>query len=173
MKNRIVGIIVVGISVLMGFMIWLFNNALKEIVNDSCSHGPTCPMWGSISFHTNLSLGIMVFVIVIGLYLIFFSKEELQIVKEVHRETRIVKEQIKPKKIDKGHFKNILESLEGDDRMVLESVIESQGTIFQSDLVSKLGLSKVKVTRILDRLEGRGLIERKRRGMTNVVILKY
>ena len=33
-------------------------------------------------------------------------------------------------------------------------------------------MTKVKVTRILDKLEGRGLVERKRRGMTNVVMLK-
>lgn len=38
---------------------------------------------------------------------------------------------------------------------------------------NKTGLTKVKVTRILDRLEGREIIERKRRGMTNVVILKH
>ena len=48
---------------------------------------------------------------------------------------------------------------------------KSNGTIFQSDLVEKSDFSKVKVSRILDKLEGRQLIERKRRGMTNVVVL--
>jgi hypothetical protein len=173
MRNKYVGMIVVGISLLIGFLVWLFNRSLSNIVNESCSHGPTCPMWGSIQFETNVGLGLMIFVVLVGLYLIFFAKDDPQIVKEVHRETRIVKEQVQPKKIDKGHFKDILESLNGDDRRVLELLIESQGTIFQSDVVSKLGLTKVRVTRILDRLEGRSLIERKRRGMTNVVILKY
>jgi len=45
--------------------------------------------------------------------------------------------------------------------------------MFQSELVDENGYTKVKVTRILDKLEGRGLIERRRRGMTNVVILKH
>ena len=44
--------------------------------------------------------------------------------------------------------------------------------MFQSSLVNETKLSKVKVTRILDRLEGKSLIERKRRGMSNVIILK-
>ena len=40
-----------------------------------------------------------------------------------------------------------------------------------SDLIKESGMNKVKVSRILDRLEGKGLIDRKRRGMTNIVIL--
>ena len=54
----------------------------------------------------------------------------------------------------------------------MKAVEDAQGTIFQPDLADKTGFSKVKVTRILDRLEGKQLIERKRRGMTNVVVLK-
>ncbi|MBI4983154.1 MarR family transcriptional regulator [Candidatus Woesearchaeota archaeon] len=51
-------------------------------------------------------------------------------------------------------------------------VLREQGSAYQSDLIKETRLTKVKVTRILDKLEGRGLIERKRRGMTNIVILK-
>ena len=34
------------------------------------------------------------------------------------------------------------------------------------------GFGKVKITRVIDRLEGKNLIERRRRGMTNVVVFK-
>jgi len=173
MRNRYVGIIVVGISLLIGFLVWLFNKSLSDIVNDSCSHGPTCPMWGSIRFETNVGLGLMVFVILVGLYLVFFAKDDPQIVKEVHREVKIVKEQVKSKKLDKAHFQKVLDTLDPEARLVLEKVIENNGSIFQSQLAQDLNLTKVKITRILDRLEGKGHIERKRRGMTNVVILKY
>ena len=61
--------------------------------------------------------------------------------------------------------------LSGDEKLIYEEVAK-EGSIFQSSLVEKTGMTKVKVTRVLDRLEGKGLIERKRRGMTNVVILK-
>ncbi len=59
----------------------------------------------------------------------------------------------------------------GDEKIIYDE-ISKERSIFQSTLVEKTGLSKVKVTRILDKLEGKGIIERKRRGMTNMVILK-
>ena len=40
------------------------------------------------------------------------------------------------------------------------------------DTPQKTNFGKAKMTRIIDRLEGRGFVERKRRGMTNVVVLK-
>ena len=172
MRNKYVGTIVVGIALLVGFLVWLFNKALSDIVDADCSHGPTCPMWGSIHFQTNVGLGLMIFIILVGLYLIFFAKDDPQIIKEVHKETRIVKEQIKPKKLDKGHYASVMKTLEPVEQEVLVRIIESGGSIFQSELVNKSGHTKVKVTRILDRLEGKDLIERKRRGMTNIVILK-
>jgi uncharacterized membrane protein len=167
MRNRNVGIIIIGIALLIGFIILAFNRAMTDIVNSSCSHGSSCPMWGTINFQTNVSLGIMIFVILVGLFLFFFVKEEKVV------ETKLVKEQIKPKKITKENYEKVMKELNDEEKLVLEKIIEAQGTIFQSDLVEKTSFTKVKVTRILDKLEGKGIIERKRRGMTNVVILKY
>ncbi|HIH31310.1 TPA: hypothetical protein HA235_01250 [Candidatus Woesearchaeota archaeon] len=159
MKNRLVGIIIVIFAALMGFMIWLFNKALSEIVNVSCSHGPTCPMWESIRFQTNLSIGIMTAVALLGLYFMFFAKDESA-------------KELKPKKIEKKDYSAVLKELSDEERHVVHKLIDAQGSLFQSDLVDEKH-TKVKVTRILDRLEGKGLIERKRRGMTNVVLLKH
>ncbi|MCW1296748.1 MAG: MarR family transcriptional regulator [Candidatus Parvarchaeota archaeon] len=167
MKNRIAGFIILGIAALIGFIIFSFNRALTNIVNTACTHGPSCPMWGTINFQTNVSLGIMVFIVTIALYLIFFGKEEKIITK-----TKIIKPYIEPKKITKKYYQKILSKLSDDEKLVFDKIIESEGTIFQSDLVDKTKFTKVKITRILDKLEGKGLIERKRRGMTNVVILK-
>lgn len=167
MKNRIVGILITGIAALIGFIIFTFNRALTSIVNTACSHGPSCPMWGTIDFQTNISLGVMIFVVLIGLYLIFFGKEEKVITK-----VKTIKQQIEPKKITKENYQKVISELGNDEKIILENLIETQGTIFQSELVEKTNLSKVKVTRILDKLEGKGLIERRRRGMTNVIILK-
>jgi len=168
MKNRIVGILIIIIALLIGFIIFSFNQAMTNIVNISCLHGPSCPMWGTIEFQTNVSIGIMIFIIVIGLYLIFYSKEEKIITK-----IKTFKPQVEPKKITKENYQKVMNTLSQDEKVVLQKIIESQGTIFQSDLVDETKFTKVKVTRILDRLEGRELVERKRRGMTNVIILKH
>jgi uncharacterized membrane protein len=167
MKNRIVGILVIGIALLIGFIIFSFNQAMTTIVNTSCSHGSECPMWGTIEFQTSLSIAIMVIIIIIGLYLIFFGKEEIRITR-----FKTLKQQIEPKKITKENYQKVMGVLNRDEKIILEKVIEAQGTIFQSELVDKTKFPKVRVTRILDKLEGKGLIERKRRGMTNVVVLK-
>jgi uncharacterized membrane protein len=62
--------------------------------------------------------------------------------------------------------------LNEEEKKAIVLLKEADGTMFQSDLVDKSGFTKVKITRILDVLEGKRLVERKRRGMTNVVILK-
>ncbi|HEY9703295.1 MAG TPA: MarR family transcriptional regulator [Allocoleopsis sp.] len=174
MRNKYVGLIIVGVSLLIGLIVWLFNAALNTIVSESCSHGPTCPMWGTIRFQTNVGLGIMLLVSLIGLYIIFFTKDntEPKLVKEVHKEVKIIKEQFKPKKFDKGNYSKILSDLEKDEQAVLNVILDNGGNLFQSKIVEYTGQSKVRVTRILDKLESKDIIERKRRGMTNIVFLK-
>lgn len=76
-------------------------------------------------------------------------------------------------RMEKADLESAIKASKEEERIILKHVIDSDGTIFQSDLVDKTGFSKVKVTRILDALEGRNIIERRRRGMTNVVILKH
>src|SRR3989344_5206354 len=44
--------------------------------------------------------------------------------------------------------------------------------VYQSNIVEHFNFPKSKVSRILDRLEQLGIIERKRRGMTNIIFLK-
>lgn len=167
MRNRIVGLMIVGIALLIGIIIYLFNKALTDIVNASCTHGPACSMWGAINFQTRVSIVIMAFVLLIGLYLVFFGREERIVTK-----VKLVKE-AGQKKLAKESYKKIIDALGADERKVFVELINSQGSIYQSDLIGKTGFTKVKVTRILDRLEGKGLVERKRRGMTNIIILKH
>ncbi len=168
MKNRAVGILIIIIAILLGFIIFSFNQALADIVNIACSHGPSCPMWGTIEFQTNVSIGIMIFIIMIGLYLIIFGKEEKIVTK-----IKTIQSQVKPKKVTKESYQKVMRNLNKDEKLILEKIIEADGTIFQSDLVDKTRFTKVKVSRILDKLEGKGLIEKRRRGMANMIILKH
>lgn len=155
MDNKNIGYLILGISILIGFIIFSFNKALKEMVSVSCTHGPECPMWGTINFQTNISVGIMIFVLLIGLFLIFSHKFKRKIAF-----------------LSKEKYQEIIKTLDADEKVIFNIILDSKGSIFQSTLVDKSNLSKVKVTRLLDRLEGKNLIERKRRGMTNIVLLK-
>jgi hypothetical protein len=162
MKNKNVGFLVIGIAVLMAIIVFLFQGVIKDNLDLTCSHGPTCEMYSNLNVQTWVSFVIVGIVLAIGLFLVF-SKEEVRIVTKI--KTRKVHIEKKSKPIDYS-------KLDKDEKIIIKAVEEADGTIFQSDLVEKTEFSKVKVSRILDKLEGRQLIERKRRGMTNVVVLK-
>src|SRR3989344_2843044 len=76
----------------------------------------------------------------------------------------ISRKETKGKLVESKKIEDAVKMLTGDEKTVYDTIVASQGTIFQSELVEKSGLDKVRVSRVLDKLEGRGLIERKRRG---------
>ncbi|HPR41792.1 MAG TPA: MarR family transcriptional regulator [Candidatus Methanofastidiosa archaeon] len=72
----------------------------------------------------------------------------------------------------KRSWESIALSLGEQEAMIYDLLISSDGIILQSDIVSALNISKSTVSRILDLLESRGLVEKRRRGMGNVIMLK-
>ena len=62
--------------------------------------------------------------------------------------------------------------MKDDEQKIYQAIIEAGGIIEQSELPEKTGLSKASVSRALDLLESRGLVEKRRRGMGNIVLLK-
>lgn len=76
------------------------------------------------------------------------------------------------KRVKRKSDSKMIKELPEEEQKVMNLLHKNEGSIFQSDIVKELNITKVKATRLLDRLEGKGLIERKRRGMTNVVLLK-
>lgn len=159
MDNKKTGYLLLGVAIIIIAIIYIFNSALHDIVTASCSvagHGDECPMYNTIDTQTNFSLAIVALVIIVALFLIFATPE-----KEVIIKTREIE---KPKK------EHSLKDLKPEEKEVF-LLIEKNKTIFQADLIEKTELGKAKMTRILDKLEGKGLVERKRRGMTNVVVL--
>ena len=156
MENKHVGGLIIGIAVIMAVIVFIFNSAMKTIVSTSCTEGPTCPMWGTIATQTWLSLSITAIVLIIGIAIMFTKPKEKIIVKTIKE---------KKKKIN-------LEGLEKNEKEVIEILQKENGAIFQNTLMEKIGVGKVGITRLLDKLEAKQLVERKRRGMNNIVVLK-
>ena len=71
----------------------------------------------------------------------------------------------------KKHWEQIAKTLKSDEQKIYEAII-GEGIIAQSELVAKTGLPKSNVSRALYALENKGLIERRRRGMGNIILLK-
>ncbi|MBS3091387.1 MarR family transcriptional regulator [Candidatus Pacearchaeota archaeon] len=161
MENKNVGWMLLGISVVIGVFIFLFNSTLMGAVKNACfiQHGDfkSCEMYDSVNYQTYFALGITGIMVIVSLFLIFSKSNEKIIVKKV-----------KEKKIQKEVN---LSSFRPEEKQVY-NLVKENGAIFQGDLIEKTEFSKAKMTRIVDKLEGSGLVERKRRGMTNVVVLK-
>lgn len=160
MKNKNVGFLIIGIAIVIGIIVLIFNLGLKSIVGATCSHGSSCTMYDTIKSQTYLSLAIAGIILVIGLFFIFTKEEKELIIKKIKEKIEVKRKPIDYSKLDR------------EEKLLVKIIEENDGSIFQADLVDKSDYSKVKVTRILDRLEGKQIIERKRRGMTNVVLLK-
>jgi len=157
MKNKNVGVLIVGIAVMIGVIILLFNSGLKNIVDQTCDHGTSCTMYDTISVQTNLSLAVAGLVLLIGLFFIFSKESERIVVKKVNGTPR-------RKRID-------LTGLDSEERKVVEILRRENGGEFQKSIMEELGVGKVKMTRLMDKLEAKGLVERKRRGMNNIIVL--
>lgn|SRR3989338_2190212 len=127
---------------------------LCELVEES----PTltmdeCPAHESnTSWLLLISFGISFLILGAGMYLIFFPvNKELQ---------------------DKLLAEIDTSTLTEEENKIYNLIKLNKGSIYQSDIMKQTQLSKVKVSRVLDRMEGKSILERKRRGMTNIVILK-
>ena len=79
---------------------------------------------------------------------------------------------VSPLEERKRKWETVLPTLKEDQQLIYQTVLDADGIIPQSDIVEKTGLSKSNVSRSLDIIESMGLIEKRRRGMGNIIILK-
>ncbi|MEM4181941.1 MAG: MarR family transcriptional regulator [Candidatus Pacearchaeota archaeon] len=160
MENKAVGFLLIGISIVVGIMFYSFNNLTKRTLENSCSHGPTCSMYDGLRFNTYFAFSLIALIFMVGLIMLFLKPKEKIIIKQ---KTKFVKE--KKRVID-------MKDLEEKEKRIIRILQEENGAIFQASLMEKLGIGKVGLTRLLDKLEAKGIIERKRRGMNNIVVLR-
>jgi len=159
MRNRNVGFLIIGIGIVMAVIVLLFNSLIKTNIGLACSHGPSCEMYNGLNIQTWISIVIVGVIALIGLFLIFAKEHEKIILKT---KTRTIEEKKKP--ID-------LSGLELREKEVVR-LLQKEVAVFQATLMEKLNIGKVGLTRLLDKLEAKQIIERKRRGMNNIVVLR-
>ena len=162
MKNKYVGLLVISIAIILFFVLMSFNNALESIVNATCTHGVECTMNTTLKTQKIISYSLIGLLVIVGLFVTFFTKDE-SVKLELTESKKEISELEKKKK---------MENLDEEEKQIMNIIFKEKGSVFQSQIVKETTQTKVKITRILDRLEGKGLIERRRRGMTNIIILK-
>lgn len=158
MENKKVGWLIIGIGVLALAISLIFNLTLRKITDVTCTHGSSCTMYDTMNFQLWLSIAVVGLILVIGFFIMFSKQKEKIIIKKV-------KQQQRKKKINTSN-------LDEKEKELIRILEKENGAIFQATLMEKLGIGKVGITRLLDKLEAKQLIERKRRGMNNIVVLK-
>lgn len=160
MNNRQIGIIILAASLAMLYPLYSYTTNIMKLsleLHKNCTLPEDfCPYTRSVPAESAVGFIIDGGLIAFGFYLVAFSKEAGKV-----------------SAAQKHAARDVVKSLPNDEQKVYKSVVDSDGFLFQNELVEKTGLGKVKVTRILDKLEGKNLVERRRRGMSNVVVLKH
>jgi len=160
--------VVALLLILFAASVFFYNRTLNDLAAGSCtdSAGPSCPH-AKIVDTQNIIIFTLVAVIAIMAgwlaYSAYVKPSQLPVEEAAKGETRAAPHRAKKLKGD---------GLDADETRIVAIINEGGGSVYQSDVIRKTGFSKVKVSRILDRLEQKGLIERKRRGMTNLVVVK-
>lgn len=153
--------------IIVAFGLWVkdYNDKIAQVQTNqtgSCylPDGTCLHATSDIIFYSFIGLAIVL--AAIGLYLLVKKKEPKKAVIK-----RIQNVNNSDEKIAEAP-----KTLRPETKSIFDIVVGSNGAILQGELVAKSGMDKVKVSRILDKLEMLGLIERRRHGMSNLVVLK-
>ena len=161
-KNSIlISAIILIISVLLIIDRLLATGPVQLILAD----GKAVPIESASFFSINEVLFFIITAWLGGmsfLYIIMFSKE---------KEIPVLKKDVSGILKSKSTSMLAVNLLEGDEKLLFQKVIDSD-MILQRDLILKTGFSEPKVSRLLDRLERKGLIVRQRNGMGNRILIK-
>lgn len=164
MQNKKLGIIFLVLSVLFAIVILQFISSLtQEAEALGCYRDEGCVKIESSLNITHLAFGIIGFVFALGFYLVFFAKGEELLMRKLEQDGR--------RRDSEEEFALIAKGLDGYEKRVLGIVREQEG-ITQNTLQIKAGMSKAKLSYVLQGLEKKGLIARKPKGKTLAVYAK-
>lgn len=155
--------IIISIVLLIASLFLLFNRLFTpQPIQITLQSGQEITTTTPEYFSLNEVLLLIVYSFIIGTAatFLFYNSDKKQNENNLIKEQEIIKD-----------YSVILPLLKADEKKVLLTLIEEKGEILQNKLVIKLGVSKVKLTRLLYNLEKKGIIIKERHGLTNIVKL--
>jgi uncharacterized membrane protein len=159
------GILISAIVLIISVLLLIDRLLAQGPVQLILENGKAVPVEGASYFSLN---EVLLFIIAAWLggmsflYIILSSKEKETPVSE-QIETVITE--------NKSAAMVAADILDGDEKILFQKIVDNDG-LLQRELILNTDFSEPKVSRLLDKLERRGLIIRKRDGMGNRVMLK-
>ena len=129
MDNKKLGIILIIVCLVLGFLIFTFNQALSVQVEASCSctemqNGGYCPHDRGTPWQTYLGIILISGLAALGIYLIFFEKSQKEIISTLKKHKQI--------QIEEEKFDILLKGLNKDEQKVIKAVKEQDGITQQT-----------------------------------------
>ena len=163
-ENRTMMGVVIALLVLFAVAIFFYNKTLNDLASGMCTDSAaTCPHEKVVETQNIIIAVLMLVILVLAAWIFLQMKKSPSAEKAASG---------KPASSNAQQRKSNLSELDSDEKRIISLLQERQGSVFQSEVIKLTGFSKVKVSRILDKMEHNGLIERKRRGMANLVVLR-
>ncbi len=168
MDNKKLGIILIIVCLLLGGLIFAFNEQISAQEKASCEceemqEGGFCAMDSHTPWQTYFGTILISGIAALGIYLIFFEKSQKAIISALERQKQI--------QVGEEKFDILLKGLSPEEQKVIKAVKEQDG-ITQQTLRLRTDLHKSKLSIVLDGLEKKGLIKRVAKGKTKQVFLK-
>ena len=174
--NKIMFGVIALILILFAITIFFYSKALNDLASNSCTDAITCSHAKIVDTQNIIITALLIVIALIACWLLYLSygekagekiteKKEESVPISTNEPALVAPKKASASKIDTS-------SLDLDERKIIDFLRQKQGSVFQSEIQVRTGFSKVKVSRILDKLEQKGFLERKRRGMANLVVLK-
>ena len=150
-NNKKFGVVLVILSLIIGgIFVYYISNLTQKSQELGCFDNIECSTIERGLSISHIAIGIFSFIFALGFYLIFFNRERI----------------IEQKEYD-------VSKLNSEEKKLFLFIKENKDKgVYQSNIVEHFDFPKSKVSRILDKLEQTGIIERRRRGMTNIIFLK-
>ncbi len=150
MKDERLKAILLPVALIISFVV-LIVLALTYIAQEysplyECGCAYTLPVIIVLLSGTGIIVGILTYYFIAGKY----SKEKKEI---------------------KSNVKSLYSLMDKDEREVIECLVSSKGKISQSYLDKYTKMDRVKIFRLLARMENKGVIRKEKNGKTNIVIL--
>ncbi len=169
MDNKKLGIMLVVLGIVLGFIILAFNQTINAQAEEGCDcagmeESGFCPMDDSTPWQTYAGIILVSVMAALGLYLIFFEKSQKAIVSTLEKQKQIQSEEEK--------FDILLKGLNEDEKKIIKAVKEQDG-ITQQTLRLRTDLHKSKLSILLDGLEKKDLIKRVDKGKTKQVFINF
>jgi len=162
MESKKIGVILIILALLVGLLLWTLASQLRADAT-TCQPSPECAQFEGMMSILHVVIGVTSFLLALGIYILFFYKGEEEILRRLEEE--------KERQLQEERLAIMLTALDKSEQAVLKAIAAQEG-IEQNTLRLRTGLSRSKVSEIVQSFERKGLVVRERKGKTYTIILR-